>query len=137
MIFGTATGAASAALLASWQTVGSFLAAMALLGLAAAALGVAPAAVVGDVVGGRGGTVIAAFGMASDVGTVTGPLVAGTLAESSYPAGFATTVVVLGAGLVMSLRMPETVTDLAAPAPYHAFGEHSGDGGAQPSVLEA
>lgn len=136
MIFGTAAGMTAATVLALWQSVGSFLVAMACLGLAAASLGVAPAAVVGDIVSGRGGTVIAAFGMASDVGTVAGPLVTGTLAESSYPAGFAATAVVLAAGLVMSVRMPETVTNSAPPSPYHARGGHSG-GGDQPPVMEA
>ncbi|MGH9000289.1 MAG: MFS transporter, partial [Acidimicrobiia bacterium] len=117
-----------AGLLALWSSEPSFLAAMALLGVAAAALAVAPAAVVGDVVGdavgGRGGTVVASFGMAADVGAVTGPLVAGALAESSYTAAFTSTALVLGLGLAMTLRMPETVTP-GAPAPEAEYrGDH-------------
>jgi MFS family permease len=123
MIGGTASGLASVLTLATWEAEGPFLLAMALLGLAAAALGVAPAAVVGDVVGGRGGTVIATYGMAADLGAVTGPLVAGSLAESSYPAAFSATAVVLVAGLAMSLRMRETVTTPGPPAPYHELGD--------------
>ena len=54
-----------------------FLVGMALYGTGSAFLGVSSAAVVGDVIGGRGGTPVAAFQMASDAGAFLGPLVAG------------------------------------------------------------
>ena len=93
----------------------AFLLAMSMLGAASSALSVGPSAVVGDVVAGRGGTVVAAFGMSSDVGAVCGPVIAGALAEHvSYKAAFCSTAMVLGLGLLMALRMPETVHRNAA-----------------------
>jgi MFS family permease len=110
MVAGGLIGVAGLALLAAYESVPTFLVAMALYGLAAALLSVAPAAIVGDVVSGRGGTVVAAFGMASDLGTVAGPLVAGALADrASYSAAFAATAAVLALGVAMSVRMPETL----------------------------
>ena len=62
-----------------------------------------------DVVAGRGGTSVAAFQMAGDLGSVLGPLVAGALADSvSYGAAFGSGAVVLFAGLLLTLAMPET-----------------------------
>jgi MFS family permease len=55
--------------------------AMALFGAGGALLGVAPAAIVGDVVEGRGGTAIAVWQMSSDLGSVLGPLAAGLLID--------------------------------------------------------
>jgi MFS family permease len=64
---------------------------------------------VGDVVTGRGGTVVAAFQMAADLGAVVGPLVAGGLADSySFGAAFAATAVVLFLGLAAALASRET-----------------------------
>ncbi len=88
---------------------------MALYGAAAAALGTAPAAVVGDVVHGRGGTVVAAFQMAADVGAVVGPLIAGLLVDSgSYALAFGVSAAVLAVGTAMAVRMPETRPAVAA-----------------------
>jgi DHA1 family multidrug resistance protein-like MFS transporter len=110
MLVGTSAGVIASVLLAVSETDAGFLLAMALFGAASATLSVGPAAVVGDIVTGRGGTVIAAYGMSSDLGAVVGPLVAGILVEhGSYSAAFTSTAIVLGLGLVMSLRMPETV----------------------------
>jgi dipeptide/tripeptide permease len=48
--------------------------------------------------------------MASDLGAVIGPVVAGALAEHvGYGAAFVSTAVVLSIGLAMAIRMPETV----------------------------
>lgn len=111
MIAGGLLGAAGLGLLVASVTLASFLAAMAAYGLAAAFLGVAPGAVVGDVVEGRGGSVVAAFQMAADFGAVVGPLAAGMLAdEVSYNAAFAATAVIIAAGTVMAIRMPETIS---------------------------
>ena len=55
---------------------------MVLLGFAGAADSVAPGAVLGDVVGSRGGTVVAVFQMAGDLGAVLGPVVAGSMADN-------------------------------------------------------
>ncbi len=71
-----------------------------MFGVAAAFLGTAPAAAVGDAAGGRGGTAVAVFSMCSDVGAIVGPLVAGLLADPlSYPVAFG-----VGAALMLVAR---------------------------------
>ena len=111
MVAGSVLGVASMALMIGVQTLPGFLAAMAVYGIAAAFLGVAPAAVVGDVVEGRGGRVVAAFQMAADLGAVVGPLLAGWLAdEVSYTAALGVGAIVIGVAGVLATRMPETRT---------------------------
>lgn len=86
-----------------------YLVGMVLLGVGSSFVSTSSGAVVGDVVTGRGGSVVAAYQMASDVGVVTGPLLAGFLADRySFSLAFSAGVVVLGAGLITALRMPET-----------------------------
>lgn len=76
-------------------------------GVAAAFLGTAPAASVGDAAGARGGRPVAVFSMASDFGAIVGPLVAGWLVEvASYPAAFGVAAVFLLAASAFALRMP-------------------------------
>ena len=109
MVGGSVLGVASMALLIGVQTLPGFLAAMALYGIAAAFLGVAPAAVVGDVVHGQGGRVVATFQMAADLGAVAGPLLAGWLAdEVNFSAALAAGAIVIGVAAVLAARMPET-----------------------------
>lgn len=85
------------------------IAALCVYGLAAAFLGTAPAAAVGDVVGGRGGTAVSIFSMCSDVGAIVGPLVAGALADqASYPLAFGVGALLLAASSAFALRMPTT-----------------------------
>jgi DHA1 family multidrug resistance protein-like MFS transporter len=86
-----------------------FLSGMALYGVGSALLGVSCAAVVGDVIGGRGGAPVAAFQMASDAGAFLGPLVAGALADAaSFQVAFLATAAVSGLALLTTLVMPET-----------------------------
>ena len=86
-----------------------FLLAMAVLGIGSAFMGSAPAAVVGDVEPARGGTVVAAFQMASDLGAITGPLIAGLLVSGAgYPWAFGTGALVALVGLLLAATMPET-----------------------------
>ena len=86
-----------------------FLLGMALYGAGSALLGVSTAAVVGDVIGGRGGTPVAAFQMASDAGAFIGPLVAGVLADAaSFEVAFLATAAVAGLAFATTLVMPET-----------------------------
>lgn len=109
MLIGAGLSASGMGLLAVSTAAPPYLLAMVLFGTGSAFLGVAPGAVVGDVVTGRGGTVVAFYQMASDLGAVVGPLLAGLLAdEVSYGAAFASTAAVLAAGGLMALRMPET-----------------------------
>jgi len=80
-----------------------------LLGLGSGMLDVAPAAVVGDVLQGRGGTVVAAYQMAGDVGSVSGPLAAGRLADmAGFGAAFGLTAVVMAGAGALALATPET-----------------------------
>jgi MFS family permease len=88
--------------------IGWLIVALSAYGVAAAFLGTAPAAAVGDAAGARAGTAVAVFSMTADVGAIVGPLVAGVLADQiSYLAAFG-----LGAGLstlaaLSALRMPK------------------------------
>ncbi len=82
LVTGTALTTAGMALLALASGPPSFLASMAVLGLGAAFLGSAPAAIVGDVASGRrSGPLVAAFWMSSDLGAITGPLAAGAIVD--------------------------------------------------------
>lgn len=100
---------ASMTLLAAVQTFPAYVVAMALVGIGSGMLDVAPAAVVGDVVGGRSGTTVAAFQMAGDAGAVVGPVLAGALADRvSYTAAFGVTGAVLAGAAVMAYAAPET-----------------------------
>ena len=90
IIGGLALGAVGFLLLPSFATLAGLLVAMVLLGVAGAADSVAPGAVLGDVVGSRGGTVVAVFQMAGDLGAVLGPVVAGVDGRRhGYGAAFA------------------------------------------------
>ena len=86
-------------------------------GVAAAFLGTAPAASVGDAAGARGGRPVAAFSMASDFGAIIGPLVAGWLVEvASYPVAFGVAALfLLGAG-AFAFRMPGARQARTSPA---------------------
>ena len=85
-----------------------FLVAMGILGLGSGLLDVAPGAVVGDVVEGRGGPVFAAYSMSGDVANVVGPVATGALAEASFGQAFALTAGILAAATAMGAVMPET-----------------------------
>ena len=118
MILGSAVATASMAAVALSDSLGVYVAAMALFGAGSAFLSVAPSAAVGDVVHGRGGTVIAAFQMSADLGAVIGPLVAGWLAdEYSFGAAFGVTAGVLVAGLITAVLSTETRQRSTTSAP--------------------
>ena len=97
---------------------GLFLLAMAIQGAAGAFLGSAPAAVVGDIMGGRrGGIVVATFQMMSDVGAITGPLVAGFLVDAfDFDWAFAAGAALCLAAVTLVYLMPETLNRTRKPA---------------------
>lgn len=69
-------------------------------------------AAVADVIGSgaRGGTVLAGFQMAADLGAIVGPVLAGALAESAgYPVSFAVTGLVALVALAFWIGAPETL----------------------------
>ncbi|HVE98655.1 MAG TPA: MFS transporter [Mycobacteriales bacterium] len=99
-------------LLAAADSVAGYLLALAVLGPGSGMLAVAPGAVVGDVVTGRAGRAVAAYQMAGDVGSITGPLVAGALAQTvSYRAAFLVTAVVTFSALLVQVAAPESRPD--------------------------
>lgn len=90
IIGGLAVGMVGFLLLPLWTAAAGLAVAMALLGVAGAADSVAPGAMLGDIVGSRGGTVVAVFQMAGDLGAVAGPVAAGAVADAAgYGPAFA------------------------------------------------
>jgi len=111
LIGGGLLTAASLAALAFAGGPLTLLLAMGVFGAGAALLGVAPAAIVGDVVEGKGGRAVAVWQMASDLGSVLGPVTAGLLIDrASFLVAllFSATVVALCA--LLGLRMPRDST---------------------------
>ena len=93
----------------------AFLVTMTALGAGGAFVSTAPGAVVGDLMRGRGGKVVAVFQMSADAGTITGPLAAGWLADQiSFRAAFVACALVVFAAMILAVRMPETLA--GAPA---------------------
>lgn len=109
LITGCAISGSAFVLLALTSSLPLFLVAMAVLGLGSGLLDVAPGAVIGDVVEGRGGPVFAAYSMSGDVANVLGPVTAGALAEVSYADAFVLTASILAAATLTGVAMPETL----------------------------
>ncbi len=110
---GLVTAASLAALAAATGPV-SLLLAMTVFAAGAALLGVAPAAIVGDVVEGKGGTAVAVWQMSSDLGSVLGPLVAGLLIDrASFTVALLVSAAVVAACALLGLRVPKSSAVLA------------------------
>jgi MFS family permease len=95
------------------------IALLCLFGVAAAFMGTAPAAAVGDAAGAKSGQPVAVFSAISDLGAIVGPLAAGALLDAvSYPAAFGSAVVLLAVASLYALRMPrrEVSSETAAVA---------------------
>jgi MFS family permease len=99
-----------------------FFTSMAIQGVSAAFLGSAPAAVVGDIVGGkRGGIVVATFQMTSDLGMILGPLAAGLLVDMlDYDWAFGVGTALSLLALIVVWAMPETLGRLRQATPATA-----------------
>ena len=96
----------------------AFMVALAVAGFGSGLLDVAPAAMIGDIIDRDGGTVVASYQMAGDVGSVAGPVVGGILVDSvSYGAAFGLAAAVLGAAATLSIAAPETRPGEAARPP--------------------
>lgn len=112
LVGGASMVAASFALLAAVETPAVYLLSMLLFGVGSAFLGTSSTAVVGDVIGGRGGRAISVYQMASDLGAVVGPLAGGFLSDSfSFSAAFAASAGVSLLGVTLAAVMPETLRD--------------------------
>lgn len=110
LLAGLVLGALTLAVIPLVDNAAALVAVMAVMGVAGAALSVASGAMLGDIVGGRGGTVVAAYQMAGDAGTVVGPLVAGWLADAhGYGAAFGLTAVIVAVPVAAVVAAPETM----------------------------
>jgi MFS family permease len=127
IVAGCLVSGASMVMLALLPGLWGFLVALAVLGIGSGLLDVAPAAMIGDLLGGgrsgashgsngQGGTVVASFQMAGDIGTVSGPVAVGFLVDSvSYGAAFFLAAGVLGLAAFAGLFAPETRQAAHAP----------------------
>ena len=107
LVVGGLVSAASLAGLALATGPVSLLLAMTVFAAGASLLSVAPAAIVGDVVQGRGGTAVAVWQMASDAGSVLGPLAAGVLIDNgSFGVALVVSSVVVAVCALLGLRVP-------------------------------
>jgi MFS family permease len=122
LLLGCVVCAVGMGMLALEPSVAMFYASLAVFGMGSAMLSVAPAAIVGDVIVGRSGTAIAAYGMAGDFGAVVGPLAAGKLSDiSGLAASFLLTSGVFLAALLVAAPAPETRrVDARTPQPEPA-----------------
>jgi DHA1 family tetracycline resistance protein-like MFS transporter len=112
VVIGLAVSAVATAVLGLMPTLPLFLAASLVAGLGSGLLNPPLNAAVADVVGAqrRGGTVLAGFQMASDVGAIVGPLVAGAVAQMlGFGAAFGLTGLITALALALWLRAPETL----------------------------
>jgi MFS family permease len=118
VVMGCAVSAVGMVMLALLHGPWAFLAALAVAGFGSGLLDVAPAAMIGDIIDRGGGTLIASYQMAGDVGSVTGPVAGGILVDSvSYGAAFGLAAAVLGGAALLGLISPETRPGTRAPLP--------------------
>lgn len=109
IVTGCLLSASGLATLALMPDLGGFLGGLVILGLGSGFLDVGPSAMIGDLLGGQGGSVVAAFQMSGDLGAIIGPVVAGLLVDSaSYAAAFGLGACVLAAAGVLGTLAPET-----------------------------
>jgi len=86
-----------------------FLLSMIVLGFGGAFLSTTPASMVGDVIKGRGGKVIAIFQMAGDAGMIFGPIIIGWISDVySYRAAFGFSAAIFAIALALVYNIPET-----------------------------
>jgi len=95
-----------------------FIIGMGLAGLGASFLSSAPAALVGDVMTGKSGRVVAFWQMSSDFGLMIGPIAMGFVADQqSFKAAFLVAALFLVPVIIRSINLPETRRS-HIPPPY-------------------
>ncbi|TCP43392.1 putative MFS family arabinose efflux permease [Tamaricihabitans halophyticus] len=112
VLSGLALLAIGTVLLGQSGTLWFFFVASLVAGAGAGAVNPAQNATVADVLGSkaRGGTVLAGYQMAADVGAILGPLLAGVVAEHlSYGAAFTLSAAVAAVAVLVWLPAPETL----------------------------
>ena len=86
-----------------------YLLAMAVLGFGGAFISITPASIVGDIIKGKGGKVIAIFQMAGDAGMMVGPIIIGAVSDFySYRTAFGLSAAIFVIALVLVYQIPET-----------------------------
>jgi MFS family permease len=86
-----------------------YLLSMAVIGFGGAFLATVPASIVGDIIKGKGGKVIAVFQMAGDAGMIVGPVVIGWLSDLySYRVAFGASAAIFLIALYLAYQIPET-----------------------------
>ena len=86
-----------------------FLLSMIVLGFGGAFLSTTPASMVGDVMKGKGGKVIAIFQMAGDAGMIFGPIIIGWISDVySYRTAFGFSASIFLIALALVYKIPET-----------------------------
>ena len=86
-----------------------FLLSMIVLGFGGAFLSTTPASMVGDVMKGKGGKVIAIFQMAGDAGMIFGPIIIGWISDvCSYRTAFGFSAGIFLIALALVYKIPET-----------------------------
>ena len=109
LIVGTSLTALFALTLVFTMNSWMFFLGCAIVGLGGAFLSTTPAAVVGDVIEGKGGQVIGLFQMSADAGAMVAPVLLGAIADSyGYQPAFALTAVMMAAAVMASIKLPET-----------------------------
>ena len=108
-LFGSAFVLFGILMLAFTTNTALYFISMALFGLGGAFVGTAPGSVVGDIIKGRGGQVIAAWQMAGDAGMIFGPVIVGLLTDIfSYQVAFLVSAGIWIIAMVLATILPET-----------------------------
>ena len=109
LLFGSAFVLFGILMLAFTTNAMFYFISMALFGLGGAYVGTAPGSVVGDIIRGRGGQVIAAWQMAGDAGMIFGPVIVGLLTDNfSYRVAFLFSAGIWVIAIILSTILPET-----------------------------
>ena len=86
-----------------------YLAGMCIIGFGGAFLSTVPANIVGDVIRGKSGQVIALWQMAGDAGMIVGPITVGFLSDLfSFRVAFMATAAIFSLAVLLAYRLPET-----------------------------
>ncbi len=109
LLFGSAFVLFGILMLAITTNTALYFISMALFGLGGAYVGTAPGSVVGDIIRGRGGQVIAAWQMAGDAGMIFGPVIVGLLTDLySYQTAFLVSAGIWVIAILLATFLPET-----------------------------
>jgi len=131
LIAGCTISAVGMVMLALLECPWAYLAALAVAGFGSGLLDVAPAAMIGDIIDRGGGTLVASYQMAGDIGSVVGPVAGGLLVDSaSYAAAFGLAAAVLSGAAALGFVSRDTRPGGQARAPAVGGPDSRGIAGA-------